>query len=207
MPACRRPGRLLVMKDIQPPLYGLVLAGGLSERMGADKGLLNYRGKPHREWLADQLAPLCEQVFISCRPEQVAELPQGYRGLPDRAPNLGPAGGLLSAAAAQPGAAWMAVACDLPLLDADTLAVLIEARDTSADATAFFSPYINGPDPLAAIWEPTALALLADSQHKGPFKTLRSARVRLIHLDDASVLANVNTPGARAEAQARLKKP
>jgi molybdopterin-guanine dinucleotide biosynthesis protein A len=99
------------------------------------------------------------------------------------------------------------VACDLPLLDADTLALLAAARDAAADATAFFSPYIEGPDPLAAIWEPSALALLAEGRYKGPFKTLKAARVNLVQLADASVLANANTPEARAAAQARLKKP
>ncbi len=38
---------------IYTDIYGLVLAGGLSTRMGTDKRLLAYNGKPHGEFLFD----------------------------------------------------------------------------------------------------------------------------------------------------------
>ena len=55
----------------QAPLYGLVLAGGRSTRMGQDKSLISYHGKAQREYMADLLGQWCSRTFISCRGDQV----------------------------------------------------------------------------------------------------------------------------------------
>jgi molybdopterin-guanine dinucleotide biosynthesis protein A len=83
----------------QAPLRGLVLAGGLSQRMQTDKGRLRYgaQGREQREVAAALLAEVCQDVFVSCRAEQAAELPAGLQPLPDTFLGLGPVGGILSA--------------------------------------------------------------------------------------------------------------
>ena len=93
-------------------LNGLVLAGGKSERMGTDKSLLAYHGRPQREHLYDMLLPVCQKVFVSCNTAQNAnmEIP----GIEDRFLGLGPMGGLLSAFQSAPDAAWLTVAGDMP---------------------------------------------------------------------------------------------
>jgi len=45
-----------------PTINGLILAGGKSKRMGQDKGSINYYGKPHREFLAELIAPFCKVI-------------------------------------------------------------------------------------------------------------------------------------------------
>jgi molybdopterin-guanine dinucleotide biosynthesis protein A len=83
----------------RPPLRGLVLAGGQSQRMGHDKGRLTYhQGQEQRAYAAKLLVPFCEDVFVSCRAEQVAELQAAsLQPLPDQFLDLGPMSGLLSA--------------------------------------------------------------------------------------------------------------
>jgi len=64
-------------------LYGLVLSGGKSTRMGTDKGLIKYHGVPQREYLYDLLSQVCEETFISLREEQEAELPSRMQTIVD----------------------------------------------------------------------------------------------------------------------------
>ncbi len=180
-----------------PPLRGLVLAGGYSKRMGRDKGLINYHGKPQREYMADLLAPLCTEVFISCRADQAGDIPLPYHALPDTFLDLGPFGAILSAFRAYPDSAWLITACDLPLLDAATLGYLAGHRSPSHIATAFYDPANTFPEPLISIWEPKAYPTLLQflSQgHSCPRKVLINSRVHLLTAPDVKALTNVNTP-------------
>lgn len=134
------------------PLYGLVLAGGRSERMrkdpavlsgegGAGKAALAYHGRPQAQVVADLLRVHCEKVFLSCRAEQGHEPAfAGLTRLEDRYEGLGPLAGILSALDAYPTAAWLVAACDLPYLDAASVATLVAGRDLDAFATAFEGP-------------------------------------------------------------------
>lgn len=193
-----------------PPLYGLVLAGGRSLRMGQDKGLINYHGKPQREYAADLLSAVCEKTFLSCRPEQAATMDSTYPTLPDTFADLGPYGAILSAFREHPNAAWLVIACDLPLLDASTLQQLVQARQPSKIATAFKSPAQDGmPEPLIAIWEPKSYMVLLQFLAQGyscPRKVLLNSDVHLIEPAKQEALTNVNSPEeAAALRQAALK--
>lgn len=190
------------------PLYGLLLSGGASQRMRQDKAALDYRGEPQllRAWRL--LSALTEQAFVSVRDNQRhdplrAQLPQ----LVDSYEAIGPAAGLLSAQRAHPQAAWLVLACDLPLLDEGTLRQLIEARDPAADATAFSSRHDGLPEPLCAIWEPSSHALLQQRYEQGsycPRKALMQSRLVLLPAP-GDALDNVNTPEERQAMQQRME--
>ncbi len=190
------------LQAAKPPLYGLVLAGGKSQRMGEDKGLISYHGKPQRAYMAEVLAPLCEEVFLSCRPDQAQDIAKNHQALPDSFSGLGPFGGILSAFRAHPDAAWLVVACDLPLLDSATLQTLIEARNPSKLATAFNSPVNEFPEPLICIWEPRSYLSLLQFLAQGyscPRKVLINSDVELIDVKNPNTLLNINRPEERDE--------
>ncbi len=52
------------------PVYGLVLSGGKSKRMGRDKALLERDGQSQLAFIVALLEPQVERVFVSTRDEQ-----------------------------------------------------------------------------------------------------------------------------------------
>ena len=189
----------LIKKDLQKniaPLNGLVLAGGKSQRMGTDKGLINYHGKAQREYMADILTSLCDQTYLSFRQGQL-DAPSTYPIIEDRFLGLGPFGAIASAFLQAPNHAWLVVACDLPLLDESTLKHLVDNRNPSSIATAFNSPVNEFPEPLIAIWEPKSYPVLMQFLTQGyscPRKVLINSEVHLLDAPDGNKLMNVNHP-------------
>ena len=188
-------------------IMGLVLAGGKSTRMGTDKGLLSYHGKPQREYLYEQMRPLCRDVYLSIRPEQKDSLPEGFASIADENIYRGPLNGLLSAHHAFPEAALLVVACDLPLIDRQVLEYLISRRNPDAMATAFATRKTGLPEPLAAIWEPHGLQAaethLQTAESSCPRKFLINTETTLVYPEDDLWVANANEP---EEYEALLEK-
>ena len=189
------------------PLYGLVLAGGASRRMGRDKATLDYGGRSQLASAYALLARHCERAFVSVRADQVSEparaaLPQ----IVDGAAGSGPIAGIAAAQAAHPGAAWLVVACDLPFLGDALLAHLVARRGAEC-VTAYRSAHDGLPEPLCAIYEPqTRPAILAAiaAGRNCPRKFILGSGVPLLDLPDSAALDNVNTPEELAAAAARL---
>ncbi|MEZ0539744.1 molybdenum cofactor guanylyltransferase [Fibrella arboris] len=175
-------------------VYGLVLMGGQSTRMGQDKSALVYHGKPQYEYLTDLLTPLCQTVYWSVNETQRQQLT--YTNLlPDRYPETGPLGGLLTAYDTYPDAAWLLVPCDLPNLDEGTLQNLLTSRNKAALATAFWDADRSGPEPLVSLWEPSAGPLLRDWFQAGQrslrrFLTTHSST--WLDVPDARAFENIN---------------
>ncbi len=190
-----------------PSLKGLVLAGGKSQRMGKDKGMIEYHGKPQREYLYEQLSNCCTSTFISCRGEQVPSLEGRYPFITDSFLGLGPMGAILSAFREDPEAAWLVVATDLPLLGEKALKFLIEGRNPSRTATAYQSPDNEFPEPLVAIWEPRAYPILLQFLAQGyscPRKVLINSRIECFPSPRPEVLINVNKPEEMRSIQERF---
>ena len=189
-------------------LYGLVLSGGKSTRMGTDKGLIEYHGVPQREFLYDLLGQVCEETFISLRKEQRAELPAAMKTIVDLNEYKGPYNGLLSAHKAYPKVAWLVLACDLPLMDLEALKELIAQRDNNKQATAFALKENPLPEPLCAIWEPRAfedsLAYLESGVGTCPRKFLINNDTKLVFPRNESVLLNANSEEEYKEALEKL---
>ena len=191
-----------------PPVKGLVLAGGKSQRMGHDKTLINYHGLPQREHLANLLRPFCESVYLSCAPGQAQDMGGQWPVIEDSFMGLGPYGAILSAFRKEPDSAWLVVACDLPLLDAATLGQLINERNPSQMATAFHNPATGFPDPLVTIWEPRAYPILFSFLAQGyscPRKVLINSSIEELQLTNPDAIRNVNRPEDLEEVRRLLK--
>ena len=179
------------------PLYGLVLAGGKSTRMGEDKSLISYFGLEHRIYLAKMIAPFCEKTYISCQENQLSENLDGCNPLIDLVPSKGPMSGLISAFLTHPNAAWLVIPCDLPLFSAKNITQLITERNVQGIATVFSSANHDYPEPLIGIWEPSAFPLIEQQYKVGNYSLLNilnNNHIFLVPALDPEGLTNVNTP-------------
>ena len=94
---------------------GVILAGGKSSRMGQDKAMLLYQGKPLIERVFFTLSSIFERVLLS-----VNDL-QAYPSVPatkvlDHYAEIGPLGGITSVLETGENKIFC-VACDMPFLD------------------------------------------------------------------------------------------
>ena len=179
-----------VRRRAEAPLYGLVLVGGESRRMGRPKWAIEYHGEPQAHRTARLLGDVCERTFLSVRLGQDVGAFPALPALPDRFPPWGPAAGILTAMEAHPEAAW-----------------LVAGRDRLRIATAYRSAHDGLPEPLCAVWEPRARQRLLEAASIGmacPRRVLRESRPRLLDLADPRALDNANTPAEAAAARAAL---
>ncbi|AIY13682.1 molybdenum cofactor guanylyltransferase [Cellulophaga baltica] len=185
-------------------LYGLVLSGGKSTRMGTDKGLIAYHGIPQRDYIYKLLEEVCDATFLSIREDQAATIPENFQIITDENKFKGPFNGILSAHKKYPKVAWLVLACDLPLIDVKALKELIQARDTTKLATSFALKENPLPEPLCAVWEAEGLKAAVDYMNSGqgscPRKFLIRNDVSLVFPSDEKVLLNANSVSEYEEA-------
>lgn len=199
------------MTTLKTALNGLILAGGRSKRMGQDKSLLSYHGKPQVQYAFDLLRPFCAEVFVSTRSDQSQS--EVYKGLPQlhdlpQYNDKGPIGGILSAMTLYPEAAWLILAGDLPFVSSQTIAYLLTQRDPAKLATAFVSTHDGLPEPLCAVWEPHAAQAIKKFLQEGiqcPRKVLIKSQAHLVQQKDPTWLDNVNDPQEFARAKDKLQ--
>ncbi|WP_160830148.1 molybdenum cofactor guanylyltransferase [Saccharibacter sp. 17.LH.SD] len=186
-------------------LYGLVLAGGMSSRMGRDKATLVYQGQAQLQRAMACLEPYVEKAFVSIRESQRSEPSRAsYEQIIDEEGIKGPAAGLLAAYKAFPHANWLVLACDLPLLRDKTLRDLChqwhDSFEPSRAPIAYRSTYNGLPEPLCAIWTPPLLEALKSYVTEGVFcprKALIRYGVSTLSPSEQEWLENVNTPSER----------
>lgn len=192
------------------PLYGLVLAGGRSTRMQRDKAALEYAGRRQLERAVELITPHVEQVFVSVRADQTGDpLRARFAQIVDTREAAGPIAGIIAAQSQHPEVAWLVLACDLPLLDRETLAHLLRSRRPERQATAYRSSHDGLPEPLCAIYEPSSRAPIRAYIASGrdcPRKFLINADTALLDQPDPGALDNVNTPSEYGPAVDRLQR-
>lgn len=180
------------------PLYGLLLCGGRSSRMGQDKARLLLHGQSLLQRGLERLrAAGCQQVWAAGDYPDVPSLPDlpCYQG-------RGPLAGLASALMWAPVARWLVIPVDMPGLEAELLQTFLQlAADTHIGAALQHNQFpllLASPAALAGVQQ-----LLADPN---PGAASVGALIRLLGITQiadlaltppeqaAITLCNTNTP-------------
>ena len=208
----------------RPPLYGLILIGGESKRMGRDKAALVYRNGSQAERALELIRPLCSRCFFSVRPDQSLE-PGARKAvhensaelIPDRFTGIGPMGGILSAQFLHPRAAWLVLGVDMPLLEERDIQELLNFRNPFKFASCFGTDrdkegrpldYLL-PEPLCAVYEPKSHSRMLALLGRGidcPRAFLRTSDIAMKKPEREDAAFNANSPEQRAFALSRLEK-
>ena len=144
-------------------VYGLVLAGGKSRRMGHDKALLMRDGQSQLLHMVSLLGDVVDRVFVSARSDQKDDAERSrFELIVDRYEDMGPIAGILSALQEYPQVDWLVIACDLPNVDLPTLRYLLENMSHDQPFTAFRSSHDGLPEPLCAVYRAGSDKLLRD---------------------------------------------
>src|SRR5512143_2225483 len=116
------------MNQPPQPVSAIILAGGQSRRMGRDKALIDYQGRPIIARVIDTLRVLSDDILVvSNRSDLYGSF--GARVVPDYEPPCGPLGGIAAGLQAAVHPLAVVVACDMPFLNVTLLRRLIELAE------------------------------------------------------------------------------
>ncbi|AIQ14882.1 molybdenum cofactor guanylyltransferase [Paenibacillus durus] len=109
-------------------IAGILIAGGRSRRMGADKSLLKFGGIPAIARVAAALGEVAEPVTIACGTEEREDYRfLGLSQAADRFPGCGPLAGLHAGMTASDAEWHLAAPCDLPFASAAFMRYIVDA--------------------------------------------------------------------------------
>lgn len=178
-------------------ITGLLLAGGMGRRMGgADKGLVDYAGRPLAAWALERLTPQVGAVLVNANRNLDAWRAFGHPVIADRIDGFaGPLAGLHAGLAACATPWLVTVPCDSPHLPADLVTRLADGIAASAADLAVASAGGRW-QPVFALLRRDLEGALGDYLAGGERKIDRwfaGLRHVVVEFDDAGAFANVNT--------------
>lgn len=187
-----------------------IQAGGASSRMGEDKALKLFLGRPLIQRVIDRLKPIADELIVTTnRPADFAFL--NARIISDVKPDRGALGGLYTAIASAAHPFVAVIACDMPFASADLIQASVKIMEKE-NAALVIAKNDEGYEPLHAVYRrETCLPAIASAINADQWRVVSwipqvNARVLTaeeIKSADPDGLAfwNVNTPEEFARAE------
>ncbi|MEP7135570.1 MAG: molybdenum cofactor guanylyltransferase [Chloroflexota bacterium] len=190
----------------------VIQAGGASSRMGEDKALKIFLGRPLIQRVVDRLAPIADEIIVTTNhPADYGFL--NLRLFSDIKPDRGALGGLYTAIASAAHPIVAVVACDMPFASPR----LIEAMsrllvDAQREADVVIVKSDEGYEPLHAVYRrETCLPAIEAAIDADQWKVIAwfpQVKVHVLTLEeikasdpDGLAFWNVNTPEEFAKAE------
>ncbi len=188
----------------------VIQAGGQSSRMGEDKALKLFLGRPLIQRVIERLSPIADEILVTTnRPQEYAFL--NTRLIPDLKPDRGALGGLYTAIASATQSLVAVVACDMPFASTK----LIETASSlmvEEEADVVIAKSEEGYEPLHAVYRrETCLPAIESAIEADLWKVIAwfpQVKVRVLSSEeikeadpDGLAFWNVNTPEEFAKAE------
>ena len=143
----------LAERRLQTPVFGAVLIGGKSSRMGHPKHLI--RGEEGRSWL-EHLVCLFDPFVTRQVVSGVGELPGSMQQI-DRVDDVdgveGPLAGIGALLRSRPFISWLVCACDMPHITPAAIEWLLDQRGRACAAVIPENPETGRSEPLFAWYD------------------------------------------------------
>ena len=186
------------------PLAGVILCGGSSSRMGADKEHIVVSGLAMVEWVTRSLASVGADPIVLVGGTSLRG--EARRRVADRVRGSGPLGGIV-AALDELNSSLLVVPCDIPAVSSLHLLPIISASRAVPNVDAVLAHSAHGVEPLLGIYRPSARVSLAATYNAGtrsPMRALAALRWVSVSLPGFSAPSNVNTPEQLADVTRHL---
>ena len=181
------------MKD---KITAFILAGGKSQRMGTDKGLLLLNGKPFVSHICEAVKPIVgENIVIVSSNADYDFL--GYTRIEDIVPEKGPVGGIHTALQHTETKLNFILSVDAPLVSTDLLLWIFENRDDSYGMTQV--QLEDKAYPLIAIYDQSLETVFEENLKKNQLRLRQiinevTHQTLLIPEKWSDQVKNINTP-------------
>jgi len=182
---------------------GIVLAGGLSSRMGTNKAQLMRESQTMLDFSKQLLSDVgVDQIIVSGDEYQVADI---Y-------PQLGPVGGIYSVLSQTTCQAALIIPVDLPLMNAPTLVSLKQAGQILGKAVHFENhslPLYLPNNGFTELFFKQQLTSFENNGGKGPSikGMLKQVPHQTVKCPNAKCLTNTNTPAQWQQVTSQISMP
>jgi molybdopterin-guanine dinucleotide biosynthesis protein A len=182
-------------------LTGLILSGGKSSRMGEEKGLVDFNGKPLISYAINVLSPLVDLIIIGANNELDIYKEFGHTIVEDEIKEIGPIGGLLSTIKNSETEQNFVLSCDMPFLNTEIMKYLLKNMHDFDIVVAMHGD--NKIEPLCGIYSKKIIPEIEAAIEKGRYKLLdlfNKVHFKAIKIDSSlpfysnQLFYNINRP-------------
>jgi molybdopterin-guanine dinucleotide biosynthesis protein A len=183
------------MKNINPHITAIILAGGKSSRMGQDKGLMLLNGKYFVQHVIDAVSSLASDIIIVSNQSEYEVL--GYRVEKDIIKENGPLAGIYTGLVYSQHNINIVLSCDVPLISTKMLEFLLNHNSESYDVT--LPSFQNKIHYLIGVYHKRCAEPFMHELRKGQLRVktaLEKVIVNIVNTNHfhAGEFLNINTP-------------
>ncbi|MBP2831506.1 molybdenum cofactor guanylyltransferase [Aquimarina sp. U1-2] len=175
-------------------ITGIILAGGKSQRMGQDKGLMIVNNKPFIQHIIDALMPLTHEIIIVSNTSAYDTF--AIKRVEDHIPNAGPIAGIHAGLMHSKTVNNIILSCDVPMITTSLLEKLTSYKNDDYDVVQFEAN--RKTMPLIALYKKRCAAYCLDVLSRGEkrLRTLISemnTKTIVLPKKDWFLVHNINT--------------